>query len=140
MSLRRRADQRPRRPRNELNETGHGKHTSNDAIDRAHQVLASRPWQRAAVARRFLQIHPFEDGNGRVGRAISSLVLIEDGWLPLTVTRTDRLSYIDALRAADAGDLGSLVRLVGTLQRQSLDLVCEIVGAVPDPDWPSPLF
>ena len=53
---------------------------------------------------------PFEDGNGRVGRAISSLVLIEDGWLPLTVTRTDRLSYIDALRAADGGDLGSLVR------------------------------
>ena len=89
---------------------------------------------------RFLQIHPCEDGNGRVGRAISSLVLIKDGWLPLTVTRTDRLSYIDALRAADAGDLGSLVRLVGTLQRQSLGLVCEIVGAAPDPDGPSPLF
>ena len=77
---------------------------------------------------RFIHIHPFEDGNGRVGRALSSLVLIEAGWWPMTVTRADRPRYIDTLRAADDGDLAPLVRLVGELQRQSARLAYEVAG------------
>ena len=66
---------------------------------------------------RFVQIHPFQDGNGRIARAIASLVLISAGWFPLVVTRYDRARYIDTLDSANDGDLGPLIRLIAELQR-----------------------
>lgn len=65
---------------------------------------------------RFAQIHPFPDGNGRVARALVTWHLIQHGYLPIVVTRHDRNNYINALEAADDGDLGPLVRLTALLQ------------------------
>lgn len=73
--------------------------------------------QAAWLHHRFTQIHPFQDGNGRVARAITSFVLVKNGLFPLVVRRTDRTSYLDALEAADNGDLKLLVDLVVRLQR-----------------------
>ena len=66
---------------------------------------------------RFTQIHPFQDGNGRVARAIASLVFVKDGLFPLVVRRDDRTTYIEALEAADNGALEPLITLFGKLQR-----------------------
>jgi Fic family protein len=65
---------------------------------------------------RFTQIHPFQDGNGRVARAIASLVLIKDGLFPLVVTRDDNTTYVKALEAADDGNLKRLIDLISKLQ------------------------
>ena len=73
--------------------------------------------QAAWLHHRFTQIHPFQDGNGRVVRAITSFVLVKNGLFPLVVRRTDRTSYLVALEAADNGDLKPLVDLVVRLQR-----------------------
>ena len=48
--------------------------------------------QAAWLHHRFTQIHPFQDGNGRVARALASLVLVKDGLFPLVVTRDERLA------------------------------------------------
>ena len=73
--------------------------------------------QAAWLHHRFAQIHPFRDGNGRIARAIASLVLIKGGLFPLVVTRDDRTKYLGALEAADYGDLKPLVDLIARLQR-----------------------
>ncbi|MDE0528865.1 MAG: Fic family protein [Truepera sp.] len=73
--------------------------------------------QAAWLHHRFTQIHPFQDGNGRVARAITSLVLVKYGLFPLVVTRDDKATYINALEAADEGDLRPLVDLIARLQR-----------------------
>lgn len=75
--------------------------------------------EAAWLHHRFTQIHPFQDGNGRVARAIASLVMIRAGWFPLVVTRDDRSRYIDALEAADAGELARLVRLVAVIEKRA---------------------
>jgi Fic family protein len=75
--------------------------------------------EAAWLHHRFAQIHPFQDGNGRVARALASLILVRAGWFPLVVTRDDRPRYIDALEAADAGDLAPLVRLFAAIEKRA---------------------
>jgi Fic family protein len=72
--------------------------------------------QAAWLHHRFSQIHPFQDGNGRVARAIASLVLVKDGLFPLVVTRDDKPSYLDALETADNGNLKPLIEMFAKLQ------------------------
>jgi len=68
---------------------------------------------------RFTQIHPFQDGNGRIARALATLVFLQAGWFPLVVNRDQRGEYIAALEAADAGDLKPLVILFGQNAKRS---------------------
>lgn len=69
---------------------------------------------------RFTQIHPFQDGNGRVARALASLVFLREGLFPLVVRESDRQEYIGALEAADAGDLSSLISFFVRRQRDAI--------------------
>lgn len=52
---------------------------------------------------RFEEIHPFEDGNGRVGRFLVNTILINAGYPPLIIRKTQRVSYFNALEDADNG-------------------------------------
>jgi hypothetical protein len=72
--------------------------------------------QAAWLHHRFTQIHPFQDGNGRVARAIASLVLVKDGLFPLVVTRDDKPAYLDVLEAGDNGNLKPLIDMIAKLQ------------------------
>lgn len=69
---------------------------------------------------RFTQIHPFQDGNGRVARALASLVFLREGLFPLVVRESDRKAYIGALETADAGNLGPLVAFFARRQRDAI--------------------
>lgn len=74
--------------------------------------------EAAWLHHRFAQIHPFQDGNGRVARALASLVFIKAGWFPLVVRSEDRKPYIELLEFADAGDLEPLIEYFAGLQRK----------------------
>ena len=69
---------------------------------------------------RFVQIHPFADGNGRVGRALMLLVLEKHRYAPLVVDRWHRKDYLEALDQANDGDLKPLVRLLIKLESAAL--------------------
>ena len=69
----------------------------------------------------FTQIHPFQDGNGRMARLLSSLIWIKAGLFPLTVKRTEKSTYIKALERADMGDPNPLVAFFSETQSRSID-------------------
>ncbi len=69
---------------------------------------------------RFTQIHPFQDGNGRVARALASLELIRGSWFPIVVDRDNRREYLHALEIADRGNLRLLIQLFGKIEKRWL--------------------
>ena len=109
-------------------------------VDRLVEWLASYrdedPLIVAAWAHhRFTQIHPYQDGNGRVARILTTLILLETDLLPLVIDRDLRSEYIDCLEKADFGDLGALASLFARLERNailqalSIDVDSEISAA-----------
>lgn len=65
----------------------------------------------AAAQAKIQNISPFLDGNGRVGRLLSSMVLAEAGYPPAIVSSADAERYYEGLRQADAGDLNGMLSL-----------------------------
>lgn len=75
---------------------------------------------------RFICIHPFSDGNGRVARALTLLVLLQGGLSPLVVRGSQREEYIHALDSANDGDLEPLIRLFARLEENALRSELEV--------------
>ena len=75
--------------------------------------------EAAWLHHRFAQIHPFQDGNGRVARALASLIFLRSGWFPLVINRDLRNEYIDALEEADKGNLAFLINLFAKIQKKA---------------------
>lgn len=69
---------------------------------------------------RFTQIHPYQDGNGRIARALTTLVLLQAKLLPLVLDRDLRVEYITALENADRKALSPLASLFARLERSAI--------------------
>lgn len=76
--------------------------------------------EAAWLHHRFTQIHPFQDSNGRMARALASFVLLRGGLFPLVISRTLKAAYIDSLQKADHGSLEPLVTLVARQQSSAV--------------------
>ena len=103
-------------------------HQYTQDLDGCHPLLTA-----AWLHHRFTQIHPFQDGNGRVVRALLTWHLVREGYLPVVVKRDDRNDYINALESADHGDLTPFVDLLVRLERRT------ILEALGEPESIEPL-
>jgi hypothetical protein len=60
----------------------------------------------------FERIHPFVDGNGRVGRLMLNFLLVQQGYPPAVILAEKRRQYLQALRTADGGNPNPLTEVV----------------------------
>ncbi|HHX61137.1 MAG TPA: Fic family protein [Epulopiscium sp.] len=58
----------------------------------------------ALLHKKFVFIHPFKDGNGRVARLLMNTALIQDGYLPVLIPPILRTEYISLLEKAHEDD------------------------------------
>ncbi len=103
-----------------------------DRLVEMYGQLPPIPEVRAAwLHHAFTQIHPFQDGNGRVARALASLDFIKAGLFPLLVRRQERERYIDTLRLADLGQIQPLIAYFADVQQALLRrAISEAEGAI----------
>jgi Fic family protein len=84
------------------------------------------PVTRATIAHHgFEAVHGFEDGNGRVGRLLLNLMLMQDGYPPALLLNDWRVRYIHGLDVANTGQYGPLLNLIGQSVEAGLDLYLE---------------
>jgi Fic family protein len=82
-----------------------------------------RPIELAAVFHhKLVAIHPFDDGNGRVSRLVTNLLLINKGYTLTVIRRVDRKKYYNTLQKADNGNLEPFVNFIARCVEQSLDI------------------
>jgi Fic family protein len=90
------------------------------------------PVTRAAIAHHgFEAVHGFEDGNGRVGRLLLNLMLMQEGYPPALLLNDWRTRYIHGLMTANTGSYGPLLNLIGQSVEGGFDLYLEACVAVP---------
>lgn len=91
------------------------------------------PVTRAAIAHHgFEAVHCFEDGNGRVGRLLLNLMLMQEGYPPALLLNDWRVRYIHGLNLANTGTYGPLLNLIGQSVEAGLDLYLESCAVTPE--------
>jgi Fic family protein len=81
---------------------------------------------------RLEKIHPFGDGNGRVGRLIINIMLEQQGYPAIIVTLDDRKSYFEALNAYDGLDGNPRMEPMELLLAQLVDRQLDALLALCD--------
>jgi Fic family protein len=62
----------------------------------------------------FEDVHPFVDGNGRIGRAIVNYELIREGYVPINIAFADRARYYAAFKEFERnGATGIMEEIIG---------------------------
>ena len=71
------------------------------------------PFEQAVLFHlHFETIHPFDDGNGRVGREIFNYMITKEGYPPMLFLGEERETYLSALNHGNAGRYENMVRTI----------------------------
>ena len=80
----------------------------------------------------FESIHPFSDGNGRVGRLLLNTHFLNHNWPLVHILPQDRNSYLDALESAHRSGMDRLTEFLETTMARSLIFMLDMVGSEDD--------
>jgi Fic family protein len=87
------------------------------------------PIELAAVFHhRFVQIHPFTEGNGRTARLLMNAILMKTGYPFITIMpKRDRPKYLKTLMEADLGSASTFANFVARCVERALDTYLEAI-------------
>jgi Fic family protein len=86
-----------------------------DLLDWYHKHKSTYPplLLAAVVHNQFEHIHPYQDGNGRVGRILLNYILIQNKYPPVNVRQQDRIRYYETLQTYHkTGDLKTTIKFL----------------------------
>lgn len=114
-------------------------HTPPGALDVPTKMAEFISWARknykkmpvvdfaALFHHKFVHVHPFTDGNGRTGRLLMNIFLMQYGF-PMTIIEiNDRQKYYRVLSLADHGNFTPLVNFIGQAVLRSLNVYLDVL-------------
>ncbi|USK62350.1 Fic family protein [Peribacillus asahii] len=70
---------------------------------------------------KFVNIHPFKDGNGRTSRLIMNLEIMKNGYLPVNIEKDVRFKYYEVLDIAAVTDnYAPFIDFIANYEKESL--------------------
>ena len=77
----------------------------NDLVNWYNKAENSKKYSPVELAAlfhyRYIRIHPFEDGNGRIARLMVNYILSRHDWPMIVVRNRDKQAYLEALHSSD---------------------------------------
>lgn len=85
---------------------------------------------------KFVCIHPFDDGNGRVSRLLMNYVLLAHKLPPVVIKSSDKQNYLYALHLADIGQYKAFIRYIAEQVVSSLEMAIKAAKgeSIEEPD------
>ena len=85
---------------------------------------------------KFVCIHPFDDGNGRVSRLLMNYVLLAHKLPPVVIKSSDKQNYLHALHLADTGQYEAFIRYIAQQVVSSLEMAIKAAKgeSIEEPD------
>lgn len=106
-------------------------------LDAAHRKKAYPPWLAVEFHWRFERIHPFEDGNGRIGRILMNAILQQGGFMPVFFDARNTTSYSNALGSAIKGHVETFASFFAEQTVRTQKAVEEYSTAIRTVNWTS---
>lgn len=87
------------------------------------------PLKRAAIfTSKFVNIHPFIDGNGRISRLLMNLELIKSGYLPIIIDSEQRFKYYEVLDIAAVDEnYAPFIQFVAGFEQRELQSYLKLI-------------
>lgn len=114
-------------------------HTPPSALEVPHLMRELNSWAKnnyqkmhivefsAIFHHKFVHIHPFQDGNGRVGRLLINIFLMQYGFPLAIIQKTDRHKYYRVLTSADRGNYKPLILFIAQAILRSLTIYLDVL-------------
>ena len=83
----------------------------------------------ASIHLKFVDIHPFIDGNGRTARLLLNIYLMRNGYPPVILLKVEREKYIDTIeKARKGGGISHFANFVARAVDRSLSIYLDALG------------
>lgn len=105
-----------------------------------NNILKSKDFNPLVLAslfhHKFVEIHPFDDGNGRMTRILTNFILLKFGYPVSVIKQENKGEYYACLAQADNGELIPIIECISKTVKHSLNIYFKAINGedINEPD------